>query len=71
MGRAKKRKWIQSQSDYIGVYILKEIKWRDEQEKLLGPKGHKRCDCDFVSSGDMLLTLNFYVLQRNTYTRTN
>jgi hypothetical protein len=38
--------------------------WRDEQEKLLGPKGAaQECDCDFVSSGDTVIDpqlLQFY-----------
>ena len=38
--------------------------WRDEQERLLGPKGAaQECDCDFVSSGDTVIDpqlLTFY-----------
>ena len=46
------------------VYPERNQDWRDEQEKLLGPKGAaQECDCDFVSSGDTVIDpqlLQFY-----------
>ena len=46
------------------VHPERDQGWRDEQEKLLGPKGAaQECDCDFVSSGDTVIDpqlLQFY-----------
>ena len=38
------------------VHPERDQSWRDEQERLLGPKGAaQECDCDFVSSGDTVI----------------
>ena len=46
------------------VHPERQQDWRDEQERLLGPKGAaQECDCDFVSSGDTVIDpqlLQFY-----------
>jgi hypothetical protein len=46
------------------VHPERDQSWRDEQERLLGPKGAaQECDCDFVSSGDTVIDpqlLQFY-----------
>ena len=42
--------------------------WRDEQEKLLGPKGAaQECDCDFVSSGDTVIDPQLLQFYKETY----
>jgi hypothetical protein len=42
--------------------------WRDEQERLLGPKGAaQECDCDFVSSGDTVIDPALLQFYRETY----
>ena len=42
--------------------------WRDEQEKLLGPKGAaQECDCDFVSSGDTVIDPQLLMFFKETY----
>ena len=42
--------------------------WRDEQEKLLGPKGAaQECDCDFISSGDSVIDPQLLQFYKETY----
>ena len=42
--------------------------WRDEQEKLLGPKGAaQECDCDFISSGDSVIDPQILQFYKETY----
>jgi hypothetical protein len=42
--------------------------WRDEQERLLGPKGAaQECDCDFVSSGDTVIDPALLQFYKETY----
>jgi len=42
--------------------------WRDEQEKLLGPKGAaQECDCDFISSGDSVIEPQILQFYKDTY----
>ena len=42
--------------------------WRDEQERLLGPKGAaQECDCDFVSSGDTVIDPQLLMFYKETF----
>ena len=42
--------------------------WRDEQERLLGPKGAaQECDCDFVSSGETVIDPQLLMFYKDTY----
>jgi hypothetical protein len=42
--------------------------WRDEQEKLLGPKkAAQECDCDFVSSGETVIDAELLMFYKETY----
>jgi hypothetical protein len=42
--------------------------WRDEQERLLGPKGAaQECDCDFVSSGDTVIDPQLLTFYKESY----
>ena len=42
--------------------------WRDEQERLLGPKGAaQECDCDFISSGDSVIDPQILQFYKETY----
>jgi len=42
--------------------------WRDEQERLLGPKGAaQECDCDFISSGDSVIDPQVLQFYKETY----
>jgi len=65
--------WVDAEEEQNGfntirlhwsVHPERDQTWRDEQEKLLGPKGAaQECDCDFVSSGDTVIDpqlLQFY-----------
>jgi len=65
--------WVDAEDEINGfntirlhwsVHPERDQTWRDEQEKLLGPKGaSQECDCDFVSSGDTVIDpqlLQFY-----------
>ncbi len=50
------------------VHPERDQKWRDEQEKLLGPKGAaQECDCDFVSSGDTVIDPSILLFYKDTY----
>jgi hypothetical protein len=50
------------------VHPERDQKWRDEQEKLLGPKGAaQECDCDFVSSGDTVIDPTILLFYKDTY----
>lgn len=65
--------WVGAEEDTNGfnpiklhwsVHPERDQEWRDEQEKLLGPKGAaQECDCDFISSGESVIDpqlLEFY-----------
>lgn len=67
------KKWVGSEDGtndfnrirlHWSVHPERDQDWRDEQESLLGPKGAaQECDCDFVSSGDSVISpdiLQFY-----------
>jgi hypothetical protein len=42
--------------------------WRDEQERLLGPKGAaQECDCDFVSSGDTVIDPQLLMFYKESF----
>jgi hypothetical protein len=42
--------------------------WREEQEKLLGPKkAAQECDCDFVSSGETVIDAELLMFYKETY----
>ena len=50
------------------VHPERNQEWRDEQEKLLGPKGAaQECDCDFVSSGDTVIDPQLLMFYKETY----
>jgi hypothetical protein len=50
------------------VHPERDQSWRDEQERLLGPKGAaQECDCDFVSSGDSVIDPQLLEFYRQTY----
>ena len=50
------------------VHPERDQKWRDEQERLLGPKGAaQECDCDFVSSGDTVIDPSILLFYKDTY----
>ena len=50
------------------VHPEREQDWRDEQERLLGPKGAaQECDCDFVSSGDSVIDPQLLQFYKETY----
>ena len=50
------------------VHPERDQTWRDEQEKLLGPKGAaQECDCDFVSSGDTVIDPQLLMFFKESY----
>ena len=50
------------------VHPERDQKWRDEQERLLGPKGAaQECDCDFVSSGETVIDPQLLMFYKDTY----
>jgi len=50
------------------VHPERDQDWRDEQERLLGPKGAaQECDCDFVSSGDSVIDPQLLQFYKDTY----
>ena len=50
------------------VHPERDQKWRDEQEKLLGPKkAAQECDCDFVSSGETVIEPETLMFYKETY----
>jgi hypothetical protein len=50
------------------VHPERDQNWRDEQEKLLGPKGAaQECDCDFVSSGDTVIDPQLLMFYKETH----
>jgi len=50
------------------VHPERDQGWRDEQERLLGPKGAaQECDCDFVSSGDTVIDPQLLMFYKDTY----
>jgi len=50
------------------VHPERDQTWRDEQERLLGPKGAaQECDCDFVSSGDTVIDPQLLMFYKDTY----
>lgn len=50
------------------VHPERDQQWRDEQEKLLGPKGAaQECDCDFISSGENVIDPQLLEFYRTSY----
>ena len=50
------------------VHPERDQSWRDEQERLLGPKGAaQECDCDFISSGDSVIDPQLLQFYKETY----
>ena len=50
------------------VHPERDQTWRDEQERLLGPKGAaQECDCDFVSSGETVIDPQLLMFYKDTY----
>lgn len=50
------------------VHPERDQSWRDEQARLLGPKGAaQECDCDFVSSGDTVIDPELLMFYKETY----
>jgi hypothetical protein len=50
------------------VHPERDQTWRDEQEKLLGPKkAAQECDCDFVSSGETVIEPEVLMFYKETY----
>ena len=70
LGWEQKKKQIHLiQYDYIGVYILKEIKIGEMNKRYyLGVKGAaQECDCDFVSSGDTVIDPQLLMFYKESF----
>lgn len=69
--------WVDAEEELNGfntirlhwsVHPERDQEWRDEQERLLGPKGAaQECDCDFVSSGDTVIDPQLLEFYRESY----
>ena len=52
------------------VHPERDQEWRDEQDELLGPKAAaKECDCDFISSGDSVISPGILTFYKETFCR--
>ena len=77
MGNFFHKTWVGAEDGTNGFNTIKihwsvhperKQDWRDEQERLLGPKGAaQECDCDFISSGDSVIDPQILQFYKETY----